>query len=155
MPLIRSVALNVIKSLVPLNLPGAEVIHYLQQMNLGYRRIDMLKDIRTAFDRVKYETQITKLKPDSMVPEAWMNTEKLGAPYNYRVHLKVEYYDEANDAYVTGHRFMFENDLKSVGEYEGDYPDYATAVSTPEEFSYVGSQVVGVTKNMRAEPVPF
>jgi len=155
MSLIRSVALNVIKSLVPLNLPGSEVIHYLQQMNLGYRRIDMLSDIRTAFDRVKYESQIAALKPDSVIPDHWMNTEKLGAPYKYRVHLKVEYYDEANDAYITGHRFMFEDDLKSVGDYEGDYPDYATATATPEDFKYVGSQVVGVTKNMTSEPAPF
>ena len=155
MPLIRAVALNVIKSLVPLNLPGAQVIHHLQQLNIAYRRTDMLADIRTAFDRVKYESQIAKLKPGSKVPEAWMNTEKLGAPYNYRVHLKVEYYDEANDAYVTGHRFMFEDDYKTNDDYQGDYPDYATAAATPEEFKYVGSQVVGITKNMAPGEAPF
>ena len=155
MGLIRAVALNVIKSLVPLNLPGSEVIHYLQQMNLGYRRIDMLTDIRTAFDRVKYETQITALKPDSIVPEAWMNTEELGAPYNYRVHLKVTNFDEASGEYITEHKFMFEDDLKSVSDYESDFPDYSVGTSDPAGIQFEGAQVVGVTKNMRAEPAPF
>jgi len=155
MGLIRAVALNVIKSLVPLNLPGSQVIHYLQQLNLSYRRIDMLSDIRTAFDRVKYESQIAALKPDAIVPEAWMNTEKLGSPYNYRVHLKVEYYDESTQGVITAHRYMFEDDLKSIEDYEGDYPDYATATATPEEFQYLGSQVVGITKNMQPGEAPF
>lgn len=155
MPLIRSVALNVIRSLVPLNLPGGQVIKHLTQLNLTYRRTDMLADIRTAFDRVKYESQITKLKPGSKVPEAWMNTEKLGAPYKYRVHLKVEYYDEVNDVNVTSHRFMFEDEYSDIDEWEDHYPDYATATATPEDFKYVGSTVVGVTKNMSIEPAPF
>jgi len=155
MPLIRAVALNVIKSLVPLGLPGAEVIHYLQQLNIAYRRTDMLADIRTAFDRVKYESRITALKPDSIVPDKWMNTEQLGSPYNYRVHLKVEYFDEARQGYVTAHRYMFEDDLKSVSEYEGDYPDYSSATSAPEGIQYEGAQVVGITKNMSPGEVPF
>jgi len=155
MPLIRAVALNVIKSLVPLNLPGAQVIHHLQQLNLTYRRTEMLADIRTAFDRVKYESQIAALKPGSKVPEAWMNSEKLGAPYNYRVHLKVTYYDESSQSEITSHRYMFEDDYKSIDDYEGDYPDYATATSTPEDFQYLGSQVVGVTRNMREGEAPF
>ena len=155
MPLIRSVALNVIKSLVPLNLPGSEVLRSLNALNLTYRRQDMLADIRKAFGRVKYESQITALKPGQFVPEGWMDTEKLGSPYNYRVHLKVDYYDELTDETITTHRYMFEDEYKSVDEYAGDYPDYATATATPETFKYVSSQVVGVTKNMREAPAPF
>lgn len=155
MGLIRAVALNVIKSLVPLDLPGAQVIHHLQQLNLTYRRIDMLSDIRTAFDRVKYESQITALKPDAVVPDKWMNSEELGSPYNYRVHLKVEYYDEANQVYASAHRFMFEDDLKSVSDYANDYPDYSSATSAPEDIQYIGAQVVGITRNMRPGDAPF
>jgi len=155
MGLIRAVALNVIKSLVPLNLPGSGVIHYLQQMNLTYRKTTMLKDINIAHDRVKYESRVTKLKPDSKVPEAWMNTEELGAPYNYRVHLKVTNFDEASGEYITEHKFMFEDDLKSVSDYESDFPDYSVGTSDPAGIQFEGAQVVGVTKNMRAEPAPF
>jgi len=154
MPLIRSVALDVIKSLVPLNLPGSAVIHYLQMMNLGYRRIDMLADIRKAFDRVKYEDQITHLSPGSVVPDSWMSTEKLGEPYNYRVHMKVTYYDPDTQTFSTEHRFMFADELKPVGEYVEDFPDYAMSKDYVQEKSFEGAVVVGVTKNERAG-VPF
>jgi len=155
MGLIRAVALNVIKSLVPLQLPGAKVIHYLQQMNLTYRRTTMLYDIRAAHGRVKYETQIRKLKPGAKVPDAWKNTEKLGAPYNYRVHMEVEYYDESSQQIVKADRFMFEDEDKTLEEYENDYPDYSGATSDPEGIQYLGSTVVGVTKNMRPGEAPF
>jgi len=155
MPLIRAVALNVIKSLVPLNLPGAEVVRMLQQLHITYKRTTMLADIRVAFDRVKYESRITALKPDAVIPDAWMNTEDMGAPYNYRVHLKVTNFDEASGEYITEHKYMFEDDLKSVGDYADDFPDYSAGTSDPEGVQYAGAQVVGVTKNMRVEPAPF
>lgn len=154
MPLARAIALNIIKSFVPLNLPGSAIIHYLQQMNVAYRRTDMLADIRTAFDRVKYETQVTRLGADQVVPRAWMNTEKLGEPYNYRVHLKVDYYDPDTQAYTTEHRFMFADDVKSVGEYVGEFPDYAMSKDYVQERDFAGAQVVGVTRN-ETEGVPF
>jgi len=155
MPLIRAVALNVIKALVPLNLPGAQIIHHLQQLNVAYRRTDMLADIRTAFDRVKYETQVTALKPTSKVPEAWMNTEKLGEPYNYRVHMKVNYYNPVDDSYSVEHRYMFADDYDAVGDYVEQFPDYALSKEYVQEKEFQGASVVGVTKNMREEPAPF
>ena len=155
MPLLRAVALNVIKSLVPLNLPGAQIIHHLQQMHIAYRRTDMLADIRTAFDRVKYETQVTALSPVSKVPEAWMNTEKLGEPYNYRVHLKLDVYDPVTDSYTSVHRYMFMDDNLSVDEYAGAFPDYAEKTGSPSLEGVSDLRVVGVTKNMRPGPAPF
>lgn len=147
MSLIRAVALNVIKSLVPLNLPGSQILHHLQQLNLTYRRTDMLFDIRKVMDRVKYETQITALRPDQTVPESWMSTEKLGEPYNYRVHMKVDYYDPDTGEYTTGHRFMFADDIKTVGEYVEDFPDYAMSKDYVQDQDFAGASVVGITKN--------
>ena len=154
MPLIRAVALNIIKSMVPLNLPGSQIIHYLKELNVSYRRTDMLSDIRKAFDRVKYETQITRLSPDKVVPKSWMSTEKLGEPYNYRVHLKVDYYDPDTQEFSTEHRFMFADDIKTVGEYVEDFPDYALSKDYVQDKSFEGASVVGITKNER-EGVPF
>lgn len=155
MGIIRAVAVNVIKSVVPLGWSSTAVVGHLKHMGLGYHNTTMLADVRKAFGRVKYESQIRALKPGSKVPDAWMDTDKLGAPFNYRVHLKVEYYDEETGTYDTGDRFMFQNENKPVDEFEGVYPDYATAVATPESFKYVGSTVVGVTKNERPGEVPF
>jgi hypothetical protein len=154
MSLRRSVALNVIRSLAPLNLPADKVIGYLTNMDITYRRIDMLADIRKAYDRVKYETQVTALRDNQVVPRAWMSEEALGEPYNYRVHLKVDYYDTLNDTYVTEHRYMFEDDLKKIGEYKSDFPDYAASKESSPDYEYMGSTVVGVTMNV-TEEAPF
>ena len=149
MSLIRAVALNVIKSLVPLNLPGSKVLSTLQGLNLTYRRTDMLADIRTAFDRVKYETQITSLKGNQVIPSGWMNTEELGAPYNYRVHLKVDYYDpETGDRFIE-HRYMFSDDYKKIGDWQGDFPGYVSELGYVQEYQTMGVQVVGATKNVK------
>lgn len=147
MGLIRAVALNVIKSMVPLNLPGSAILHHLQQLNLTYRRTDMLFDVRKIMDRVKYESQITALRPDQTVPGSWMSTEKLGEPFNYRVHLKVDYYDPDTGEYTTNHRFMFADDIKTVGEYVEDFPDYAMSKDYVQEQDFAGASVVGITKN--------
>ena len=154
MPLIRAVALNIIKSMVPLNLPGSQIIHYLRTLNLTYRKTDMLFDIRKAFDRVKYETRIAKLAPDKFVPESWMSTEKLGEPYNYRVHLKVDYYDPDTQTFSTEHRYMFADERLTVGEYVDAFPDYAMSKDYVQDRSFEGASVVGITKNERAG-VPF
>jgi len=149
MPLARSIALNIIKSLVPLNLPGSQIIHYLQELNVAYRRTDMLTDIRVAYGRIKYETQVTALRPDQKVPEGWMSRERIVAPYNYRVTMKVDYYDPVNDIYTTENRSMFSDDYKAVGEYIDDFPDYALTKDYVQEKEFQGATVIGVTKNTR------
>ena len=154
MPLARAIALNIIRSFVPLNLPGSQIIHYLQELNVAYRRTDMLADIRIAFDRVKYETQVTALRSDQAVPEAWMNRESITAPYNYRVHLKVNYYDPETGEYNIEHRYMFSDEASPVGDYVEEFPDYALSKDYAQEKEFVGATVVGVTKNIR-EGVPF
>ena len=154
MPLARSIALNIIKSFVPLNLPGSQIIHYLQELNVAYRRVDMLSDIRKAYGRIKYETQVTALRSDQRVPEGWMSREEIRAPYNYRVEMKVNYYDPVNDVYTTESRSMFADDYKTTGEYIEDFPDYALSKDYVQEKEFQGATVVGVTKNMR-EGVPF
>jgi len=115
----------------------------------------MLADIRTAFDRVKYESRVTKLADDAKVPEAWMNTEKLGEPYNYRVHLKVDYYNPETYEYSTEHRYMFADDYNAVGDYVEEFPDYAMNKGYEQVKEFQGASVVGVTQNMREEPAPF
>ena len=154
MPLPRAIALNIIKSFVPLNLPGSQIIHYLQELNVAYRRVDMLADIRTAYDRVKHETQVTALRGNQKVPEGWMNKEEMKAPFNYRVHLKVDYRDTETGDITTDHRFMLSDDYASVGDYVEEFPDYALETGSPPGREFVGAQVVGVTKNMRVG-VPF
>ena len=154
MPLARAIALNIIKSFVPLNLPGSVIIHYLQELNVAYRRTDMLADIRTAFDRIKYETRVTALRPDQAVPEKWMNREEIAAPYRYRVHLKVDYYDPEHDITTTEHRFMFSDERSPVGDYVNEFPDYALSKDYVQEKEFVGASVVGVTMNTRGG-VPF
>lgn len=155
MPLIRAVALNVIKSLVPLNLPGSQVIRYLQQLNLTYRRTEMLADIRTAFDRIRYEAQVTKLRSDQKVPASWMNREEMTTPYKYRVQMKVDYYDPDTQVSSTEHRYMFADDYSTVGDYAEQFPDYAASKDYTQDRDYVGVTVVGVTVNMRAGAVSF
>ena len=154
MPLARAIALNIIKSFVPLNLPGSQIIHYLQELNVAYRRTEMLADIRTAFDRIKYETQVTALRPDQKVPESWMSREEIRAPYNYRVSMKVDYYNPVTDTYTTEHRYMFADEYAPVGDYVNEFPDYALSKDYAEEKEFQGATVTGVTKNMRAG-VPF
>jgi len=154
MPLIRAVALNIIKSMVPLNLPGSQIISYLKELNISYRRTDMLFDIRKAFDRVKYETRIAALKAGQRVPESWMNKEALKQPYNYLVHFKVDIYDPDTETYSTVHRYMYDNENLPVGEFADKFPDYAFEEGSPSEYDYGAITVVGVTKNERMG-VPF
>jgi len=107
----------------------------------------MLEDIRIAAGRIKYESQVSSLSVNQVVPDAWMSTETVGEPYNYRVHFKVDYYDTINGQYVTEDRYMFSDDKKKVGDYSEDFPDYALNTDSSPDYEYMGSRVIGVTKN--------
>jgi len=147
MPLARSIALNIIKGLVPLNLPGSQVIHYLQELHVTYQRTQMLADIRTAFDRIKYEPQVTALAGDRKIPTAWMSSEEFSSPFRYRVSLKVEYYNNATDEYKTEHRYMFSDEYLSRDDWADCFPEYAINADTYEEREIVGVSTIGVTRN--------
>lgn len=154
MALARAVALNIIKSFVPLGLPGSRIIHYLQELNVAYRRTDMLADIRRAYGRIKYETQVTGLRGDQRVPEAWMSREEFAAPYKYRVHLKVDYYYKDTNTIETEDRYMFSDDYARVDDYVDEFPDYAISTDSPPGKDFQGAKVIGVTENISAG-VPF
>jgi hypothetical protein len=49
---------------------------------------------------------------------------------------------------------MFADDIKTVGEYVEDFPDYAMSKDYVQDKSFEGASVVGITKNER-EGVPF
>lgn len=155
MPLARAIVLNIIKSMVPLNLPGSQIISVLQHLNVAYRRTEMLNDIRLASGRIKYETQVTGLSSNQVVPEAWMSKEVLGKPYTYKVHFKVDYYDTDTKEYTSEDRYMFSDDKKSVGDYASDLPDYADSKGYETTKEYMGIKVIGVTKNMTPGEVPI
>jgi hypothetical protein len=147
MSLIRSAALNVIKSIIPLNLPSSQIISVLINFGLSYNRQSMLEDIRTANGRVKYQSQIENLSSNQVVPESWMTSEKLGAPYEYRVHFKVSYYDNETAEYVNTYRYMFSDDYASVGNWEDQYPGYSDPSNYSPGYEFMGAKVMGVAKN--------
>lgn len=65
---------------------GREIISFLREVGLGYRTQDVYEDIRRITDRTKWEYQVTRLGPTSVVPRSWMSEEPeevwhVGVPY--------------------------------------------------------------------------
>lgn len=147
MGLIRSIALNYIKSQAGLNIPGSTIIEGLARQGLTYRRTDMLTDIRQAEGRVKYQTQIEKLTGNQLVPNAWMTNEKLGAPYDYRVQFKVTYYDPATDQLISTYRHMFTDTYVNKAGWMSDFPTYAEQTGSTPDWEFYSIEVSGVAKN--------
>lgn len=54
---------------------GTEIISFLREVGLGYRTQDVYEDIRRIMDRGKWEYQITRLLPTSVVPRSWQSQE--------------------------------------------------------------------------------
>jgi hypothetical protein len=147
MGLIRSAALSVIKSFVPLNLPYNSIISTLSRMGLTYRRTDMLADIRSAYGRSKYQTQIERLTGNQYVPEDWMYNEKLGAPYNYRIQFRMQYYDPETGQVMETYRHMFHDDYLKNQDYINEFPYYLEQFQYEHDYDIVSLHVSQIAKN--------
>ena len=125
MALARAIGQAIFKSLAPEGLPAGAMIKMAQKMGGGYRRTDMLADIRKYTGRIKYEAPIRAMGGNNAVPRGWMVETDLNEPgANYRVFGKAQFYD-----WNTGTEFeqtvsFYHTDLMKKDDYARDFNDY-------------------------------
>jgi len=149
MPLARSVGQAILKSLVPFNLPGWQMVQIVRQAGYGYHYQTMLGDIREYTGRFKYEPQVTGLGSNQVITESWMNRVEMSGPYRYKVWADVSYYDPASGDYITDVRSMYTDDLKKVGDYQRDFGDVLESAGCRCDMEFMSVKVRGMDLNTR------
>lgn len=123
MALARAVGQAILKSLIPFNMPGWQMIAIVKKAGYSYRNTLMLSDIREYTGRLKYEEQVRGLLSNQAIPGGWMNRVEMKGPYKYKVWADVKYYDPVSGDFVTDARAMYTDDLKKIQEQKNDFED--------------------------------
>lgn len=118
MAIARSVGQNILKSLISANIPGWQMISIVRSAGYGYRYQTMLSDIREYTGRVKYESQVTGLNVNNVIPSGWMNKVDMEGPYKYKVWADVNYYDPETNSYISDVKSLYADEYLRIGDYQ-------------------------------------
>jgi len=121
MGLEKAIGKAIISYFAPQGLPYNEIIGIARRSGGGYRRQDMLSDIRAITGRVKMQTQVENLAVGVSVPKHLMVNTDLGFPYKYRVYGESTYFDEELETEVIKTSSFYTDDLDTIETWEGDF----------------------------------
>lgn len=133
MSLARSIGKMIIERLATEGLGSNQIIKYAQSVGGGYRRTDMLNDIRVATGRFKNEYFVNNLGSNEVVPTGLMIENDLSYDASYRVYGRYVYYDEFQDEYFEETKSFYTDDLANKGKWSDDF--YATY---GEKYEFLG-----------------
>lgn len=152
MSISRSIGYSFIQPMVKQGLSANRIYSMLVKAGVGYRKQDMLADIRVFSGRHANQTQVTSLGGNNAVPTNYMVETELRRPYKYRVYGETHYYDfETGDEIIQEGSF-YTDELAKKQDWEQAYVDNirnspsvpnteimsfrVTSVEHNEDFSY-------------------
>lgn len=118
---------------------GASILGFLREQGLGYRTQNFYEDFRKWKGVEKYETQITDLDQDRLIPEGWTQDTPYKLTSEYLYQLKATYVDIDTGTEILTNWGINSNERMSKQELE-DYSVVFQPDSPPEgnvEFDHV------------------
>lgn len=103
------------------------------RFGVAYRRTVLLSDLREATGMYRFQAGVQALRPSTIIPKTLMTETTLRRERRYKVHAKVTIKNrdtgEEEESWVS----MYDDSLRSKGEYEQAYYDrQLTDTSRPE-----------------------
>ena len=135
----RRMAQGVVSGGVALGWSGAETISFLREVGWGYRTQDVYEDIRSYSGRTKWEYQITRLDPTSVVPRSWMaetSKEIWHEKETYKVVGYAGYWSEEEKQFIDQYMTIYLHREMTMGEIS------AFVVESPRWEGYEGKKDV-------------
>lgn len=108
---------------------GASILSQLREVGMGYRTQNFYEDFRQWQGVKKYETQITGLDPDRLIPEGWTQPSpyKLTSEYLYQMRATYTDIETGTESYtewgLSTNQRMSKNEIKAFGPiFQEDSP---------------------------------
>jgi len=147
MPLARAIGKAIIERLAPTGLSANRIIRIASSAAGGYRRTQMLDDIRVAGQRFKNQYFIEKLKSNEITPAGLMVEHDLEIDRKYRVYGKYSYYDEIEDKYFEETKSFYTDELKNTGAWTDEWTDAFREKYEAQGQDFMGFSVTAVEHN--------
>jgi len=126
---IRAVAMATIPRLVAQGLGANAIINVWKPLDLTYRRITMLADIRKISGLAKLEKQVRKVAPNKLFPQYAMVESKFRAARRYFIHARMMVTDEETGETVERWVSFFSNQRMTKDQWtEGFLAGYVSAM---------------------------
>jgi hypothetical protein len=88
-----------------------------QDTGISYRRERMLTDWRSVQGLYKFESSITALDPNAIIPSRFVTDEMHSVNYNYLAGVEYKYTDAVTGETITGMRMVDSDELLSKADY--------------------------------------
>jgi len=143
----RTLVKPFIPSLVREGLSANRIIQTFRALGLGYRRTDMLSDIREASGLAKLEGIVRSVDPFQAMPRYAMVETRLPADRRYRIFGKAKIKDKE-----TGEEFeqmvsMYDDENKGKAGWTESWLDYIPETGTGEKGKVIDLEIVSVEHN--------
>ena len=148
MPLARSIAMNVIRSMAKESVSANQIIKAYQTVGGSMRRQDALSLIRSVRNFVKYQPQIGALPGNDTIPKGWLFEQDLSRPYNYRIYVDATYLDPLTGEEFTEVRSFYTNDNMKKEDYARDFLENAPGLETTPYYDLIDVNVTGGEHNL-------
>jgi len=148
MPLERAIGRAILRGLAREGIGISRMIGIVRAAGGGYNYQSMLNDARMFTERLKYQTQITNLTGNQVVPRAWMSEVQLGMPYRYRVFGEVTFYDPDSNQHVVKTSSFYSDDYLKKGDYEAEFMDFFEKRYDEENLELISFKQTSVEHNL-------
>lgn len=143
----RSIGLAIINKLAPQGIGANEIIRIARSFGGGYRRTEMLADIRTSGQRFMNQYFVEKTASNEVIPQGLMVEKDLGYDAKYRIYGNYSYYDEESDDYFEETKSFYSDDLTQKGKWEDDFVSAFDESYLSEGKEFIAFNITGVEHN--------
>lgn len=143
----RSIAMAIIEHFAPTGLSANKIINMARDLGGGYRRTDMLEDIRVAQGKAKNQYWVEKVAGNEVIPQGLMVEKDLGVDRKYRVYGTYTYYDVEDNNYYDVTRSFYVDDYASKDDWEDTFAGTFVQRACHVDEEYIGFNITSVEHN--------
>lgn len=147
MPLERAIGKAIIRGLLGSDLSANAIINIARTQGGGYRRKEMLSDIRSGRGLLQQQENFTKLHPDTVIPKSYFTQSEFDYDAKYRIHGNAQFYNPDTDQWFTQRKTMYTNDFMDKQGWAKQFDEQFAGGYDQEGMLYMGFEVVGAEHN--------
>lgn len=147
MSIARSIGYSFIEPMVKAGIGSNRIYNLLRQAGVGYRKQDVLNDIRVFSNRNKMSTQIEGLTGNRVVPTNYMTDTELRRPYKYRVYGEIHSWDFEEGTEVISQGSFYTDDLAKKEDWEESFKDQYRRSEKYPDLEIMSFHISGVDHN--------
>lgn len=143
----RSIGYTFIESMVKGGISPTRIYNLLVKGGVGYRKQDVLDDIRVFSNRHKMQSQVESLTGNLVIPTNYMSDTELRRPVKYRVYGEIHSWDFEEGTEVISDGSFYTDNLAKKEDWEQSFKDQYRRSEKYPDLEIMSFHITGVDHN--------